>query len=141
MKTTSIDLTDIPLLELQTEFQVNDHFIDLHNEYDLIKINRVTDEITFIFRHLELSHIHVYLHFHKIISCDFQIDFSEGFFDFDNFHRGRIEQDGKLYDYIGNDKCYYLSCLGEMEFTIRCLQVELVLEGDLPIKRQMEQIK
>lgn len=103
-----IDISNSELFENLLEVNNKDLYIDIHNDFDLKSISYLLETNT-----LELTLLHtdvsneLYICFEnvKFIELDItqNIDLT-----LDNFHRGKFELDGKLYDdYLGK-KCFYL---------------------------------
>ncbi|GEM_PF-432823 len=129
MKT--IEITNIELFQLFTEVQIENSYIDLHNEYECIKIfyHSHKKRLVFVFENIENRIKKVFLWFTK---CEI-LNTQHLFFDMqnaltlDNLHRGKFLQNNECLteETFDKKKCFYLEFLEGQFFEVLSQKVFL----------------
>lgn len=122
-----MELIDIELFKNLLDIELNGEDIDLHNDYrcsdilysekDLrLKFRSNADEGEFLmiqFVDVEINKLEVSLGSNDGITLD-------------NFHRGRYEAEGKLFDEYHGKKCFYIEFYEGGVIELLCKQVILI---------------
>ena len=118
MDIIKINLFNSPLFENRLDIGIGDKTIDLHNNYLCNNIEINSEKLILIFRET-YSQEKVYLQFENPIINRLSLPLAnlEGL-TLDNFHRGRYESEGKLYETYNNKNCFYIEFYegGALEF-------------------------
>ena len=124
IKMLTIDLTEINLFEDLLQIELQDKIIDIHNDYDLKKINLLPNiSLQLIFQHSENKN-EIYLVFEEVEFIEFEIRISTDL-TIDNFYRGRYEFEKKLYDDFNDKKCFYIDFCEVGQINLLCSKLLL----------------
>lgn len=89
------------LLETKDEF----FHIDLHNDFTCVGVSYSSDTLDLKFQN-DKGHGYVTVRFSEVVILKLEMPLKN--LTIDNFHRGRYESDGKLYDEFQGKKCFYI---------------------------------
>jgi hypothetical protein len=122
-----MELTNVELLKNLLDIELSGENIDLHNDYtctdvlyrekDLrLKFKKSADEGEF----LMIQFIDT-----EISKLEFSFGSNDGI-TLDNFHRGRYEIEGRLFDEYNGKKCFYIEFYEGGTIELLCKQVILI---------------
>lgn len=128
----NLELQNATLFDSLLEISVNDHYIDLHNDFECIGINCLQDKIDFEFisnqRTKTKKWVSVMFYDIEIIKIKIDLRSVKEGITLDNFHRGRISAGDHLIDELSNGKrCFYMEFTEGQYFEILASKVVLEL--------------
>lgn len=120
-------ITEIGLFESLIEFEFSGTYVDLHNEYDCVKILFFENSLTFHFKKID-SEFKLKLIFTQIEFCKLNMCFekTDDFPTIDLLYRGRYEKENKLFDIIGDKGYIYVEFCEDWAFEF--FSYELLIE-------------
>lgn len=127
MEEIKIDITNAKLFDslLDIDYSELSHY-DIHNDFDL-KSLEYKEESIFIMHFDSINdrntNLRVVFEDPKLI--EFGVILNDKNLTIDNFHRGRFEYKGKLYDEHENRKCFYIEFYEEGSINILASKVLL----------------
>ena len=125
-KMNQLDLTDSELFENLLEFEFQNKYIDLHNDFKLVKlIFKTNEDLILYFKSDEDRKLQVY--FKDVEIFEFSFDVNDGNITIDNFHRGRYDDNGSLKDEIHLKKCFYMEFLEDSKISVLASRVYLLM--------------
>ena len=127
MKTLfNVDLFD-NLLEIELEGVT----IDLHNDYTCVSIKFIDNNLSISFNH-DGSDEKIIIDFGDALINKFNLPvMNPKGLTLDNFHRGRYEVDGVLYDEYHERRCYYIEFYEDGEMELLCKSVMIGSVGSV----------
>ena len=109
----SINLSNVELFESLLEIDLENDFIDLHNDYDFKSYEfSGVKNLTLAFVNIKTKN-ELLVCFEDVELIKFNITVENENSTIDNFHRGRYQKDEKLFDEFENRKCFYIEFLGK----------------------------
>lgn len=125
-----LDLNSSELFQSLLEIDYDGHFFDLHNDYDLCKVNFSIErnELSLIFSEVRREKkITIIFEDVKIIDLEIPtgIDLT-----LDNFYRGRYEFENKLYDEFYEKKCFYIDFDGNGKLNLLANKIFLIWDDN-----------
>lgn len=100
-----MDLTESELFENLLETSNELSHIDLHNDFTCVALNYSDEGLSLKFQN-DKGQGYVTVQFEEVVIFKLQMPLRS--LTIDNFHRGRYELDGKLYDEYKGKKCFYI---------------------------------
>lgn len=126
-----IDLSNSKLLDslLEIDFGKSSHY-DIHNDFDLnaIDFKKLSGELVLKLVGADEETL-LKLVFEEVDFIEFSIPADLDELVLDNFHRGRYEVDGKLYDEYNNKKCFYIEFYEKGSLSFLCSKAFLEAES------------
>ncbi|SKC85113.1 hypothetical protein [Ohtaekwangia koreensis] len=117
-----MDLTESELFGNLLEAKDDLFHIDLHNDYTCVNVTFFADILELKFQN-DKGQGYVILRFKDVIILKMQIPLRTLIID--NFHRGRYELNGELYDEYEEKKCFYIEFYEGGAIELLCRQVLL----------------
>ena len=117
---------DIQLFESLLEISLGSLTVDLHNDYTCIDLDYSSETLNLVFQKdqnqdkLVIAFDNVYIN-----KLSIPLKTPKGLI-LDNFHRGRYEEAGKLYDIYNEKICLYLEFLEQGMIELLCTKVQLL---------------
>ena len=121
----SKNIFDETLFSFLLEIELDNEYIDLHNDYYCSYIDLRDSNIMFYFNHNDiLSHV-IHIIFTDIEVVSLNMNFSNSDQEslvLDNLHRGRYLFDNVLYDEYKDRHCFYLEFVNGIDMSLLCKQ-------------------
>lgn len=127
-----IDITNTDLFESLLEIEETNNNYDLHNDFNLnaINFNDVGNILSFEFiENSGKTIIHVIFEKTEIVKFKIPVLIKE--LVLDNFHRGRYEENKKLFDEYKNKKCFYIEFYEDGEFVFLTSKAYVLIENNI----------
>lgn len=113
------------LFEFQLEISINGEQFDLHNDFICERAILNNNEFDLVFRGEDEV---IVLKFKNALINQFDLFFEKEFdYYLDNFHRGKAELHGLLYEEIDGRKCFYIEFYQKGKVELLSSEVEAIL--------------
>jgi hypothetical protein len=117
-----MDLTESELFENLLEIKTTLFHFDLHNDYTCLSISYSGETLVLEFKK-DNDQSALFLEFKEVTILSMKIPLKTTVLD--NFHRGRYELNGDLYDEFQGKKCFYIEFYEEGSIELLCRHVLL----------------
>jgi len=122
-----MDITNIELFKPILEFKSESLHVDLHNDFTCVGLDYSCNNLALKLQK-DNGDGHVILQFTNVNILRMQIKLQDKGLTLDNFHRGRYEFEGKLYDEYNEKKCFYIEFYegGAIDLLCRTALIQLI---------------
>lgn len=131
---TKLNITNSKLFDNLLELDFNGVIYDLHNDFELQKINYSSSNNTILLDFVEIGKKNsIIISFSEVIIVNLNIPFNKENPTLDNLHRGRHEVDNALYDEFEGRKCFYIEFYNEGDISLLCKEANASISDNIKV--------